>query len=73
MMSDQKRDHRRRKREIKQAGNRKRRRAFQRDLDRNPEGAAESIEDLGGYSSESMNGNDNDATRRKKAPEEDEE
>jgi len=53
------------KRTLKKAGNKHRRRALQRDLEKNPEEAAHSEEDLGGYSSEDFNGMDKDATRKK--------
>ena len=65
MRHDDKRDLRKLKREIKQAGNRKRRRALQRDLRDNPAEAAHSEFDFGSNSSANLNGNDNDATRRR--------
>ena len=63
---DDKRRYRKLKRDIKQAGNRKRRRRLQRDLMENPEEAAHSEPGVGPYSSAGLNGNDRDATRRKK-------
>jgi hypothetical protein len=53
------------KRSIKRAGNKRRRKSLKEDLRKNPEEAAHSEEDLGRYSSESLNGNDNDATRKR--------
>jgi len=72
-MHDDKRKQRELKRDIKRAGNRKRRRQLKQDLERHPEEAAHSEEDLGRYSSESLNGQDRDATRRKKVDEREEE
>ena len=63
-MDQDKRRQRELKREIKQAGNRKRRRALARDLQVNPEGAADTEFDYGRASSEPLNGNDRDTTRR---------
>jgi hypothetical protein len=65
-MDQEKRRHRELKRDIKKAGNRKRRRHLQRDLARNPEEAAHAEFDFGRASSEGLNGNDHDATRRQK-------
>jgi hypothetical protein len=53
------------KRDVKRAGNRKRRRQLQRDLERNPAEAAWSETSFGRNSSETLNGNDQDATRRR--------
>jgi hypothetical protein len=64
-MDQDKRRYRQLKRDIKQAGNRKRRRQLQRDLERNPEEAAWSEIDLGRDRSAPLNGNDRDATRRR--------
>lgn len=64
MRNDDKRRIRRLKRDIKQAGNRKRRRHLQRTLREDPEGAAEVRFDYGRDSSESLNGNDRDSTRQ---------
>jgi hypothetical protein len=62
-MDQDKRRQRELKREIKQAGNRKRRRALARDLQVNPEGAADAEFDYGRRSSQPLNGNDRDAKR----------
>lgn len=64
-MDQDKRRHRQLKRDVKKAGNRKRRHALKRDLERDPEGAAHSEFDYGRDSSESLNGIDHDATRRR--------
>jgi hypothetical protein len=64
-MDQDKRRYRKLKRDVKQAGNRKRRRQLQRDLERNPDEAQWSEARLGRDSSESMNGYDRDATRRR--------
>lgn len=53
------------KRTIKRAGNKHRRRALKRQLEENPEEAAHAEEDFGGCSSTTLNGIDNDATRRR--------
>ncbi len=63
-MDQDKRKYRQLKRELKKAGNRKRRRQLQRDLLENPEEAAHSEFDFGRDSSAGLNGNDRDATRR---------
>jgi hypothetical protein len=63
-MNDEKRQHRQLKRDVKKAGNRKRRLQLKRDLARNPEDAAHTEIDLGSDSSAPLNGNDRDATRR---------
>ncbi len=63
---DDKRLQRRLKREIKKAGNKRRRRSLKEDLRRNPEEAAFSEETFGKHSSQPLNAQDNDATRRKK-------
>ena len=65
MNQDDKRRHRQLKRDIKQAGNRKRRRRLKRTLRDDPEGAAEAEFDFGRDSSAGLNGNDQDATRRR--------
>jgi hypothetical protein len=64
-MDQEKRRHRELKRDLKKAGNRKRRRALQRDLIDNPEDAAHSEFDFGRNSSAGLNGNDHDATRKR--------
>jgi len=63
---DEKRQLRQLKREIKKAGNKRRRQYLKRDLERNPEEAAHSEYDFGNLSSETLNRLDQDATRRKK-------
>jgi hypothetical protein len=67
---DDKRRYRKLKRDIKQAGNRKRRRFLQRSLHDNPEEAADADFTFGRASSAGLNGNDRDATRRRAADEE---
>ena len=69
---DEKRQQRQLKREIKKAGNKRRRQYLKRELERNPEEAAHTEYDFGNLSSETLNGLDQDATRRKK-PNKDEE
>lgn len=64
-MDQEKRRLRQLKRDVKKAGNRKRRQALKRDLERNPEGAADAEFDYGRDSSAGLNGIDNDATRRR--------
>jgi hypothetical protein len=65
-MNDDKRQHRQLKRDVKKAGNRKRRLQLKRDLVRNPEEAAHTEVDLGNDTSVPLNGNDRDAKRRRK-------
>jgi hypothetical protein len=69
-MDQEKRRHRERKRDIKKAGNRKRRQHLKRDLRDNPEEAAHTEFEFGRDSSEGLNGNDHDATRRRSEEEE---
>jgi hypothetical protein len=64
-MDQDKRRYRKLKRDVKQAGNRARRRHLKRELIDNPEGAAHTDFDFGRKSSASLNGNDRDATRRR--------
>jgi hypothetical protein len=64
-MEQEKRRHRQLKRDVKKAGNRKVRQSLKRDLERNPEEAAHAEIDYGRDSSEPLNGNDRDATRRR--------
>jgi len=64
-MDQDKRRYRQLKRDIKKAGNRKRRQHLKRQLHDNPEEAAHPDFDFGRDSSASLNGNDNDATRRR--------
>ena len=70
LMDQDKRRQRELKREIKQAGNRRRRRALSRDLQVNPEDAAHAEFDYGHNSSEPLNGGDRDTTRRPSPEEE---
>ncbi len=65
MNHDDKRRLRQLKSDIKQAGNRKRRRYLKRTLRDNPAGAAEVEFGFGRDSSAGLNGNDRDATRRR--------
>ena len=60
-----KRELRKLKRTIKRAGSKHRRRELKKQLEENPEGAAEAEESFGKFSSEGLNQLDNDATRRK--------
>jgi hypothetical protein len=71
-MNDEKRRHRQLKRDVKKAGNRKRRRHLDRELARNPEEAHEAEFAFGPDTSEHLNGNDHDATRRRDAAGEEE-
>jgi hypothetical protein len=64
-MNQDKRRHRELKREIKRAGNRKRRQHFKRDLAENPEEAAQTDFEFDRASSSGLNGMDRDATRRR--------
>jgi hypothetical protein len=68
-MDQQKRELRKLKREIKKAGNKKRRGRLKRDLRDNPEEAHLSEERFGRNSSAGFNGLDQDATRRPQEPE----
>ena len=65
MSHDDKRRQRQLKRDLKQAGNRRRRRFLQRNLRDNPEEAAGAEFDFGRDSSTGLNGLDRDATRRR--------
>lgn len=67
-MNDDKRLYRTLKRDIKKAGNRKRRRTLDRALARDPERASEVEFDYGRDSSATLNGNDRDATRKRLPP-----
>jgi hypothetical protein len=68
-MDQDKRRLRQLKRDVKKAGNRKRRRHLQRELNDNPAEAANSEFDYGRESSASLNGIDRDATRRREEEE----
>ncbi len=63
-MDPQKRQLRRLKRDLKKAGGKRRRAQLKRDLADNPEDAQHSEADFGRASSATLNGLDNDATRR---------
>jgi hypothetical protein len=65
-MEQDKRGYRQLKRDLKRAGNRKRRRHLQRDLHDNPDEAPYSAFDFGRRGTAGLNGNDQDATRRKR-------
>jgi hypothetical protein len=71
-MDQDKRRYRQIKRDVKRAGTRKMRRHLKRDLTEDPEDAAYSEFDYGRNSSASLNGNDQDATRRRDSKDEDE-
>ena len=65
-MADQtKRELREVKREIKRAGNKRRRLSLKRALIDNPEEAAADTADVGHYRSLDLNGIDHDSTRKK--------
>jgi hypothetical protein len=60
-----KRELRKLKRTVKRAGSKHRRRDLKRQLTENPEGAADAAENFGRFSSEGLNGLDQDATRKR--------
>ena len=60
-----KRELRKLKRTLKRAGSKHRRRDLKRQLSEDPEGAADVEENFGRYSSEGLNGLDQDATRKR--------
>jgi hypothetical protein len=64
-MDPDKRQFRKLKRDIKRAGNKRRRRHFKRELTENPEEAPFSEFDFGSDSSATLNRLDNDATRKR--------
>jgi hypothetical protein len=64
-MDQDKRRYRKLKRDVKRAGNKRRRQHLKRQLAENPEGAPFSEFDFGETSSAAMNGMDRDATRRR--------
>ena len=64
-MDPEKRQLRKLKRDIKRAGNKRRRQHLKRDLTENPEEAPYSEFDFGSNTSATLNGMDRDATRRK--------
>jgi hypothetical protein len=53
------------KRTVKRAGTKQVRRALKRDLEQNPDAAADAAVDYGNLSSAAFNGLDRDSTRRK--------
>ena len=63
-MNDDKARHRQLKRDIKKAGNKRRRLHFKRALHDSPDEAHEAEFDFGRDSSEGLNGMDRDSTRR---------
>jgi hypothetical protein len=63
-MDQDKRRYRKLKRDIKRAGNKRRRQHLKRELAENPEEAPFTEFDFGETSSATMNGMDRDATRR---------
>jgi hypothetical protein len=65
-MDRDKRDLRQIKRELKRAGSKRRRRHLKRELRENPEDAAHTEFQFGRDSSATLNGIDQDATRRKR-------
>jgi hypothetical protein len=64
-MEPTKRELRRQKRELKQAGSQHRRRALKQELRDNPDAAHQSEENFGRYSTERLNGIDRDSTRKR--------
>jgi hypothetical protein len=60
-----KRELRKLKRTLKRAGSKHRRRDLKKQLAGDPEGAAEAEQRFGKFSSESLNGLDRDATRKR--------
>ena len=65
-MEQDKRRYRQLKRDLKRAGNRKRRRHFERELRANPEEVETNDFDFGRHGTAGLNGIDRDATRRRK-------
>jgi hypothetical protein len=68
-MDREKRQLRKLKRDVKQAGNKKRRQKLKRDLRDNPHEAHLTEPSVGKLSSETLNGLDKDATRKRKSGE----
>jgi hypothetical protein len=66
-MEPDKREYRKLKRDVKRAGNKRRRQYLKRALVQNPEEAPHNEFDFGGDTSATLNGMDNDATRRRPA------
>jgi hypothetical protein len=71
-MQQDKRHLRKLKRDIKQAGNKKRRLQLKNDLRENPDEAHWSEPTVGRQSSETLNGLDQDATRKRDEPQDNE-
>jgi hypothetical protein len=69
-MRDDKRQLRKLKRDIKRAGNKRRRQFLKRQLAEQPEEALDATDDFGRYSSAELNAQDQDATRRRHEEEE---
>ncbi len=69
-MDQDKRRMRKLKRDVKRAGNKRRRQHLKRDLRDNPAEAPHSTFDFGDTTSETLNGMDRDATRRRDADDE---
>lgn len=65
-MSDDKRVYRKLKRQVKKAGNRKRRATLKKQLEEDPAEAHQAEFDFGADSSQFLNKSDSDATRRRK-------
>jgi hypothetical protein len=64
-MDPQKRQLRKLKRDVKRAGSKRRRQYLKRELQENPEDAPHNEYDFGRNTSETLNGLDQDATRRR--------
>jgi hypothetical protein len=64
-MNDDKRRQRQLKRDVKKAGNRTRRQHLKRTLEENPAEAHFEEETFGRHSSEPLNGQDSDSTRKR--------
>jgi hypothetical protein len=64
-MDQDKRQFRKLKRDIKRAGNKRRRQHLKRELIANPDEAPHTEFDFGATSSQTLNGMDHDATRRR--------
>jgi len=73
MKRDDKRQLRKLKRDLKQAGNKRRRQHLKRELAENPEDAPFTEFDFGRTSSAGLNGLDQDATRRRETTNDEEE
>ena len=69
-MERDKRQLRKLKRDVKKAGNKSRRQHLKRELAENPEEAPHSEYDFGRNTSETLNGLDQDATRKREANDE---